>query len=184
MADLKIQKIWQFSYEDFSSAGPCQSEVQRKASQAILNCRSGSLGYNVSQCTECGHLEIHNNSCRNRNCPSCQAAQKEIWVDKRRAEVIDAPYFHVVFTLPHELNPLICCNQKLLYGILHKCCAETVLELSADKNGSGQRPGSSRSSIHGTRNLIIMCTCTALSPGAGLPVMERSVDPAVNSLSR
>lgn len=141
MADLMIQKIWQFSYGDFSSAGHFQSEVQRKASHAILNCRTGSLGYNVSQCTECGHLEIHNNSCRNRNCPNCQAAQKEIWVDKRRAEVIDAPYFHVVFTLPHELNPLIYCNQKLLYGLLHRCCAETLLELSADKKWLGAAPG-------------------------------------------
>ena len=141
MADLKIQKIWKFSYEVFSSAGHHQSEVQRKASHAILDCKSGSLGYNVSQCTECGHMEVHNNSCRNRNCPNCQAIQKEIWVDKRRAEVIDAPYFHVVFTLPHELNSLIYCNQNLLYGLLHKCCAETVLELSADKKRLGAAPG-------------------------------------------
>ena len=141
MADLKIQKIWKFSYEVFSSAGHHQSEVQRKASHAILDCKSGSLGYNVSQCTECGHMEVHNNSCRNRNCPNCQAVQKEIWVDKRRAEVIDAPYFHVVFTLPHELNSLIYCNQELLYGLLHKCCAETVLELSADKKRLGAAPG-------------------------------------------
>ena len=141
MADLKIQKIWKFSYEVFSSAGHHQSEVQRKASHAILDCKSGSLGYNVSQCTECGHMEVHNNSCRNRNCPNCQAIQKEIWVDKRRAEVIDAPYFHVVFTLPHELNSLIYCNQKLLYGLLHKCCAETVMELSADKKRLGAAPG-------------------------------------------
>ena len=141
MADLKIQKIWKFSYEVFSSAGHHQSEVQRKASHAILDCKSGSLGYNVSQCTECGHMEVHNNSCRNRNCPNCQAVQKEIWVDKRRAEVIDVPYFHVVFTLPHELNSLIYCNQELLYGLLHKCCAETVLELSADKKRLGAAPG-------------------------------------------
>lgn len=141
MADLKIRKVWQFSYEDFSFAGYRQSQVQRKASHAILNCKSGFLGYNVSQCTECAHVQVHNNSCRNRNCPSCQAVQKEIWVDKRRAEVIDAPYFHVVFTLPHELNPLIYCNQELLYGLLHRCCAETILELSADKKRLGAAPG-------------------------------------------
>ena len=62
-------------------------------------------------------------------------------MDKRRAEVIDTPYFHVVFTLPHELNPLIYCNQKLLYGLLHRCCAETLLELSADKKWLGATPG-------------------------------------------
>lgn len=106
-----------------------------------MHCKSGTLGCNVSQCTDCGHTEFHNNSCRNRNCPNCQAVLKEIWVDKRRTEVIDAPYFHVVFTLPHELNPLIYCNQKLLYGLLHRCCAETLLELSSDKKYLGATPG-------------------------------------------
>lgn len=67
--------------------------------------------------------------------------QKELWVDKRGAEVIDAPYFHVVFTVPHELNGLIYCNQALLYGLLHKCCAQTILELSADKKRLGATPG-------------------------------------------
>ena len=86
-------------------------------------------------------MEFHSNSCRNRNCPNCQAVLKEVWVDKRRSEVIDTPYFHVVFTLPHQLNPLIYCNQKLLYGLLHRCCAETLLELSADKKWLGATPG-------------------------------------------
>lgn len=139
--DPNIRQIWNFSYQDYNSSGHFQSEVQREASLAILNCKSGKLGCNVSQCTDCGHTEFHNNSCRNRNCPNCQALLKEIWVDKRRAEVIDSPYFHVVFTLPHELNPLLSCNQKLLYGLLHRCCAETLLELSADKKYLGAAPG-------------------------------------------
>ena len=141
MSKFKIQKIWQDSYDDYCQSGHSQSEEQRKASRAILACKSGRLGGNVSECSECGHMEFHNNSCRNRNCPICQAIRKEIWVDKRRAEVIDSPYFHVVFTLPHELNPLIYCNQKLLYGLLHKCCAETLLELSADNKYLGAQPG-------------------------------------------
>lgn len=62
-------------------------------------------------------------------------------MDKRRAEVIDSPYFHVVFTLPHELNPLLCRNQNLLYGLLHKCCAQTLLELSLSKKYLGATPG-------------------------------------------
>lgn len=139
--DLKIQNIWRFSYADYSQSAHFQSETQKKASRAILACKSGRLGVNVSECTSCGHMEFHNNSCRNRNCPNCQAVLKEIWVDRRRAEVIDSPYFHVVFTLPHELNPLIYCNQKLLYGLLHQCCAQTLLELSADKKYLGAQPG-------------------------------------------
>ncbi len=141
MTNYSIQDIWHSSYDDFCSAGHHQSDTQKKASAAILACKTGALGYNISLCTKCGHTRIHDNSCRNRNCPNCQAVRKEIWVDKRRAEVIDAPYFHIVFTLPHELNALIYCNQKLLYGLFHRCCAETILELSADKKYLGAVPG-------------------------------------------
>lgn len=141
MSSYKIRQIFEQSYDDYSAQNYYQTNVQRKAAHAILNCKSGRLGINLSQCTDCGHVEIHNNSCRNRNCPNCQAVLKEVWVDKRRSEVIDTPYFHVVFTLPHQLNPLIYCNQKLLYGLLHRCCAETLLELSADKKWLGATPG-------------------------------------------
>lgn len=141
MNDYRIRHIFEHSYEDYCTQGHFQSDVQRKAVHAILNCKSGRLGINLSQCTDCGHIEVHNNSCRNRNCPNCQAIHKELWVDRRRAEVIDSPYFHVVFTLPHELNSLIYCNQQLLYGLLHRCCAETLLELSSDKKWLGATPG-------------------------------------------
>lgn len=141
MNSPKIQCIWKNSYPEYSLSGIYQSDVQLKASSAILNCKSGKLGANISQCPDCGHLEFHNNSCRNRNCPNCQAVNKEIWVDKRRAEVIDTPYFHAVFTLPHELNPLIYCNQQLLYSLLHRCCAQTLLELSANEKWLGATPG-------------------------------------------
>lgn len=141
MSNSPIRQIWRHSYGDFCASGHFQSVAQQKASHAILNCKSAKLGCNVSRCSDCGHMEIHNNSCRNRNCPNCQAVLKEIWVDKRRAEVIDSPYFHVVFTLPHELNPLIYCNQKLLYSLFHSCCAQTLLELSADRKYLGATPG-------------------------------------------
>ena len=141
MSSYKIRQIFERSYDDYSAQNHYQSDVQYKAAHAILNCKSGRLGINLSRCSDCGHMEMHNNSCRNRNCPNCQAVLKEIWVDKRRAEVIDTPYFHVVFTLPHLLNPLIYCNQKLLYGLLHRCCAETLLELSADRKYLGATPG-------------------------------------------
>ena len=141
LADYKIQQIFSFSYDEYSEKSCYLADVQKKAAHAILTCKSGMLGINFSQCEDCGHLAVHNNSCRNRNCPNCQAVLKEVWVDKRRSEVIASPYFHVVFTLPHELNTLIYCNQKLLYGLLHRCCAETLLELSADKKYLGATPG-------------------------------------------
>lgn len=141
MNDSAIQMVFRNSYDSFCKNGCFQSEVQKKAATAILACKTGDLGYHVSRCSDCGYTRLRNNSCRNRSCPNCRAVDKEIWVDKRRAEVIDAPYFHVVFTLPHELNPLIYCNQKLLYGLLHRCCAQTLLQLSADKKYLGATPG-------------------------------------------
>lgn len=136
----KIQEIFHNSYHNYCDHyNP--SDVQHKAALSIMNCKSGRLGCNLSICQDCGHLEIHNNSCRNRNCPCCQAMLKELWIDARKSEVIDAPYFHVVFTLPCELNPIIYANQSLLYSLMHKCASETLLELSADKKYLGATPG-------------------------------------------
>ena len=138
--DFHIRQMWDYSYDDYDSSGQFQSDFQRRASHAILNCKTGKLGRNLSICEDCSHTQIHNNFCRNRNCPNCQAVKKEVWVDKRSSEVIDTPYFHVVFMLPHELNALLYCNQKLLYSLFHKCCARTLLELSAGKKFQ-KRPG-------------------------------------------
>lgn len=102
MSDFNIRQIFELSYHAYLAQGHHQPEVKGKAAGAILNCKSGRLGVNVSQCSDCGHMEIHNNSCRNRNCPSCQAVQKEIWVDKRRAEVITLPTF--MWCLPFRMN--------------------------------------------------------------------------------
>lgn len=136
----KIQQIFDFGWDDYSSSfNP--STTQQKAAYSISACKSGSLGCNISQCEDCGHVEIHNNSCRNRNCPNCQAILKEVWIDARKSEVIDAPYFHVVFTVPSELNPLIYANQELLYALLHRCSSETLLELASDKKYLGATPG-------------------------------------------
>lgn len=140
MSDFKIQQVLQSGWQGFRDSYQ-PSFVQEKAAHSIMACKSESLGCHISKCQDCGHTEIHHNSCKNRNCPNCQAVQKELWVDKRRAEVIDSPYFHVVFTLPHELNSLIYCNQTLLYGLLHKVCAETLLELSANRKYLGATPG-------------------------------------------
>ena len=140
MADHKIQQGFQNGYGAYAQMPPFLSDVQRNAAKAILHCKTSRLGFQASFCTDCGHLKIHYRSCRSRSCPSCQAVNKETWVDKRRAEVIDTPYFHVVFTVPHELNALFYANQKLLYDLLHRCCAETLLELSADSKLLGAVP--------------------------------------------
>jgi hypothetical protein len=136
----KIQEIFNLSYGEYCNHFNPTME-QNKAAYSIMNCKSGKLGCNISICEDCGHFQTHNNSCRNRHCPCCQAMLKELWIDNRKSEVIDAPYFHVVFTLPAELNPLIYANQPLLYSLLHKCVSQTLLELSADTKYLGATPG-------------------------------------------
>ncbi len=141
MADFPIRHVWELAYQEFCSSGHFQSPVQRRASLDILSCKSGKLGFSLSRCDSCGHTLMRPCSCKDHSCPNCQAVKKELWVDKRRAEVIDAPYFHVVFTLPHELNPLLSSNQSLLYGLLHRCRSQTLLELAADRKYLGATPG-------------------------------------------
>jgi len=136
----KIQEVFQSSYYDYAKkVNP--SSVQQRAALSIIHCKSGHLGYNFSTCSDCGHTETHANSCRNRNCPCCQGVLKELWIDQRKSEVVDAPYFHVVFTLPAELNPLIYPNQSLLYSLMHRCSSETLLELAKDRQYLGATPG-------------------------------------------
>lgn len=135
-----VQEVFRKSY-GYMNQDLKPSNVQAKAARGIINCKSGELGYNISSCPDCAHIEKHYNSCRNRHCPSCQAVARETWIDSRKAEVFDASYFHVVFTLPSELNPLIYANQALLYNCLHKCVSQTLLELSLDKRYLGATPG-------------------------------------------
>ncbi len=116
------------------------SSEQRTAVSSILGCKTGAFGFNVQICEDCSHLQLHYCSCGNRNCPQCQQVKKEKWIDQRRAEVMDTPYFHVVFTLPPQLRSLFLANQKLLYDALHRTVAKTLLDLSADDKYLGATP--------------------------------------------
>ena len=99
MPQTKIQQIFANGWDDYCKNYQPSTE-QSKAAYCIMNCKSGAFGYNISLCEECDYLDFHANSCRNRNCPNCQAVLKELWIDKRSSELIDADYFHVVFTIP------------------------------------------------------------------------------------
>ncbi len=117
------------------------SPIQAKTARDIMNCKTGAYGSNVSICTNCGHTHIHHNSCRNRCCPMCQAVTKELWMDSRREDVLEAPYFHMVFTVPEQLNPVIYSNQKLLYDALYHAASSTIQELSVDSKYLGAKVG-------------------------------------------
>ena len=140
MNPSKIQQIFRYGWEEYCLHFQ-PSDVQHRAAYSIMNCKTGAFGYNISRCTECDYIQMHANSCRNRNCPNCQAVLKEIWIDKRSSELIDADYFHVVFTVPAQLNPIFYGNQKLLYSLLHKCSSETLLELCENRKYLGATPG-------------------------------------------
>jgi hypothetical protein len=92
----------------------------RKVLDAIVRCRTAALGGHRDQCVRCGHQAISYNSCRNRHCPRCQGNARSRWLAKRRAELLPVSYFHIVFTLPHELSALTLQNKRLLYDLLFR----------------------------------------------------------------
>ena len=94
------------------------NRVQKKAVRDIINCRTAILGAHIDTCDNCGHMRISYNSCRNRHCPKCQTFAKEKWIDKQRKNLLDIPYFHVVFTVPSELNPVFRQQQSIMYALL------------------------------------------------------------------
>jgi hypothetical protein len=99
--------------------------------RAITRCRTAALGGHIDSCPRCGHQAISYNSCRNRHCPKCQAQARQRWLAAREREVLGVRYFHVVFTIPHELNPLCQYNPEVLYHLLFKTSAATLLEVAA-----------------------------------------------------
>ena len=109
---------------------------------AIAHCRTAALGGHLDQCTRCGHrAAISYNSCRNRHCPKCQTSARERWIAARQRELLPTPYVHVVFTLPRELAPLLLQNRKIVYGLLFRASAETLLEVARDPRHLGAEIG-------------------------------------------
>jgi len=109
---------------------------------AIARCRTAALGGHVDECTRCGHrATISFNSCRNRHCPKCQTAAREQWIAARQKELLPTRYMHVVFTLPRRLAPLVLQNKKVLYDLLFRTSAETLLEVARDPRLLGAQLG-------------------------------------------
>ncbi|MBR7075356.1 MAG: IS91 family transposase [Lachnospiraceae bacterium] len=131
-----IQDVFHRFYSDYEMKHAL-SASQRKAAYHIMNCKTGAFGINISVCEDCGCISVHYNSCRDRCCPMCQEFPKEKWVDARREDVLDAPYFHVVFTVPEELYPVIYSNQKLLYDALYHAASGTLQEPASDSRYLG-----------------------------------------------
>ena len=109
--------------------------------RAIEVCRTAVLGGHKDKCDHCGHLEISYNSCRNRHCPKCQTLAKEKWIEARGKDLLPVEYFHVVFTIPSELNALVLLNRKVMYDLLFCSVSETLMELANDRKHLGAKPG-------------------------------------------
>jgi Putative transposase/Transposase zinc-binding domain len=114
---------------------------QLKVMSAIERCRTAVLGGHVARCEDCAYTTIAYNSCRNRHCPKCQGTAARAWLAERQAELLPVPYFHVVFTLPAAIADLAYHNKAVVYDLLFRASAETVLTIAADPNHLGARIG-------------------------------------------
>src|SRR5881409_3634250 len=109
---------------------------------AIVRCRTAALGGHIDECVRCGHrAAISYNSCRNRHCPKCQTGARERWIQARRSELLPVPYVHVVFTLPPQLAALALQNKKVIYGLLLRASAETLLQVARNPRHLGAEIG-------------------------------------------
>jgi hypothetical protein len=128
----------------FEKWGHVLNAQQRKAFEAIRDCRTAALGGHVEyveRCDTCGHLVNAYNSCRDRHCPKCQASARAKWLAARQAELLPVAYFHVVFTLPQQIGALALQNAREIYSILFRAAAETLLTISADPKRLGAAVG-------------------------------------------
>jgi Putative transposase/Transposase zinc-binding domain len=126
---------WRASHAGHVSLG------QLKVMSAIERCRTAALGGHVERCEDCAHLRISYNSCRDRHCPKCQAAAAKEWLTDRQAELLPVPYFHVVFTLPRPIADIAYQNQAVVYDLLLRTAAETLITIAADPKHLGARIG-------------------------------------------
>ncbi|MHC4092717.1 MAG: IS91 family transposase [Planctomycetota bacterium] len=114
---------------------------QLRVMSAIERCRTAALGGHVARCQDCAHTQIAYNSCRNRHCPKCQGAAAKDWLAARQAELLPVRYFHLVFTLPKQIADIAYHNKAVVYDILFKASAETLLTIAADPKHLGARIG-------------------------------------------
>ena len=114
---------------------------QLKVMSAIEACRTAELGGHVERCDNCARTEVAYNSCRNRHCPKCQGAAAKAWLAERQADLLEAPYFHVVFTLPAPIADIAFQNKAVVYDLLFKTAAQTLISIAADPKHLGARIG-------------------------------------------
>jgi len=131
---LEVADILQKHMREYRKAYPLWPSQHRIVSN-LLNCRTAKLGGHIERCTHCGAERIMYHSCRNRHCPKCQQIPRERWLEARKSELLPVTYFHIVFTLPHELNAIILNNKSLMLNILFKTVSKTLLQFGESNIG-------------------------------------------------
>lgn len=116
-------------------------KYQLSVLHAIEQCRTAAMGGHVDACDSCGHLRISYNSCRNRHCPKCQNTCRERWIAAQQLNLLPSTYFHVVFTLPQELNSYCLHHPKVMYDLLFSCSKQTIESFAGDPKHLGAQPG-------------------------------------------
>ena len=140
MSNYTIQDIFQTYGNEYIKSNKLTNE-QWKVFNAIRKCKTKNLGVHIFTCKECGEQVIGYNSCRNRHCPMCQFYAKEKWINNEEQYLLNCPYFHVVTTVPYELNEIALYNKKQYYKILFEATSESILELSEDPKWLGAKVG-------------------------------------------
>jgi hypothetical protein len=138
---LEVADVLHAQGAPFLAQHPWLSVQQRTVLRAIARCRTAALGGHRDRCDTCGPRAVSYNSCRNRHCPKCQAQARERWLAAREQDLLDVPYVHVVFTLPHTLLPLCQRNAARLYDLLFRASAETLRAVAADPRHLGAAIG-------------------------------------------
>ena len=135
---LQVADILRHHIADYQKSYPLWPQHKKIVSD-LLNCRTAHLGGRIERCDNCAALRLTYHSCRNRHCPRCQHIPREQWLEKRKQEILPVSYFHVVFTLPHELNTVILNNKKVMLNILFAAASKTLLKFG--ENELGGTPG-------------------------------------------
>jgi hypothetical protein len=129
---LQVADILRHHISDYQKQYPLWPEHKKIVSD-LLNCRTAKLGGKIERCDQCSTLRIVYHSCRNRHCPKCQHMPREQWLEKRKDEILPVNYFHVVFTVPHELNTIILNNKKVMFNILFAAASRTLLKFGENQ---------------------------------------------------
>ena len=137
---LEVADILRAHGETYQARHPLSAQ-QRAVLRRLTACRTAALGGHVDACAGCGFRRISYNSCRDRHCPKCQALKRAQWLETRLQRLLPVPHFHVVFTLPEALKPLMLRNQRILYELLFRTCAQALLQLGADPKRLGAQLG-------------------------------------------